>query len=119
MNEIITKLKRWLSGDISNSDWGRYVVENQPLFESQFSRGVYLKLKNLDRKIGREVLDKVQPCLVCSPLPSIEEAFNLGNNGSFERMKVSKNDSFNFQRNGVTGQIHTGGVRFVVVLLYS
>lgn len=80
-------LRKWLSNQLSDTLFSDYVSENVAPLSAQTSRTKYLKLKHLDRGIGREILNEISPCEVCGKaINSESEFFALRDGPSFSRI---------------------------------
>ncbi|HHX8660059.1 TPA: hypothetical protein ACVO40_004601 [Vibrio diabolicus] len=97
MENISSKLASWLSNELKNIDFKKFICINQSEIETKFSRGVFLKLKQCNRAVGRAVLESIKPCSFCA-VTTLDEALDLMDNPNFQYICCSDDTSSEFPK---------------------
>lgn len=103
MKNIENSLKNWLSLEVDDEYFKEFVETFRHEIENNFSRGEYLKLKNCDRLVGRNVLEQLVSCNHCSSIKTIDDALSLTKNDNYKGIQRPEYLKFEFKYQGVTG----------------
>lgn len=86
MENICSILASWLSNELTDIDFKSFICNNQSEIETKFSRGIFLKLKQCNRPVGRATLESIKPCPFCT-ISTLDEALGLIDNPNFQYVR--------------------------------
>ena len=103
LNFLILTLDTWLADKMSDEEFIKMIRSHEELIASTYSRGIYLKLKNLDLRLGRQLLNKLKPCTKCDGILTIGQGFLLSDDINFKRIFPCTEKLFSPKCIGVPG----------------